>query len=93
MRKVVRDAHTETVEKLTAAMQKIFRDSQTEILRAFSAVEQNWDLRFASLEDDLNKLKSDLANFNQTANGRLGNIEKHLMAVKDKFLSNPQQQQ
>ena len=39
MRKVVRDAHTETVEKLTAAMQKIFRDSQTEILRAFSAVE------------------------------------------------------
>ena len=75
----------ESQTKLRADMQEFVRDAQTEILRAFHTFENNRELRFA-------RLKADVSNLDQEANGRIDNIEKRLMAIEEKLILDPPRQ-
>jgi hypothetical protein len=70
------------IEKVNAATQEFVRDAQSEILRGFHAFEQNRDLRFK-------RLKAEVSNLDQEANGRIDNIEHRLMAIEKKLLLDP----
>ena len=88
---ITREDLDEAVEKLTAAMDKAIRETNAEILRLFHASGENREFRFS-------RLKADLANLDQEANGRIDNVEKYLpelrlMAIEKRRLSDPKLQQ
>ena len=75
----------EALVKHEAKTQEFVRDAQTEILRAFHAFESAREIRFA-------RLKAEVSNLDQEANGRIDNIEKRLMAVEERLILGPPRQ-
>ncbi len=85
-REELRELLTALRNEIRNDTQEFVRGAQTEILRGFHGFEQNREIRFS-------RLKAEVANLDQEANGRIDNIDKRLVALEEKLILWPPKQQ